>query len=148
MHYLTEEKIQQLKKEFEELKKKKRDIANRLEEARALGDLSENVEYAEVKEEQAFNEGRIREIEQILKGAVIISKSRKDIVQVGSKIKVKSDSGVREFVIVGSQEAQPSEGKISNESPLGRAFLGHKAGETIEAIAPKGRMKYKIVEIS
>lgn len=148
MRYISQEGIQQLKKELEESKMKRKDIASRLEEARALGDLSENVEYAEVREEQAFNEGRIREIEQILKEAVIISKPKNGLVQVGSKIKVKSESEVREFTIVGSQEAQPSEGKISNESPLGRAFLGHKAGETVEVQAPKGKTKHKIISIN
>lgn len=147
MRYISQEGIQQLKKELEELKLKRKDIANRLEETRALGDLSENVEYAEVREKQAFNEGRIQEVEQILKEATLISKSNKDIVQVGSKIKIKSDSGMKEFIIVGSSEIQPSVGKISNESPLGKAFLGHKAGDLIEVQTPAGKAKYKILSI-
>lgn len=147
MHYISKEGIEQLKKQIANYKAKRKEIAERLEEAKALGDLSENVEYSEARDAQAFNEGKIIELEQLLKEAVEIKQSKKDSVQVGTKIKVKSDAGAREFIIVGSEEAEPSIGKISNESPLGRAFLGHKTGDLVEVETPRGRVKYKIIEI-
>lgn len=148
MQYISSEGLEQLKTELEELKKKRHEIAKRLEEAKALGDLSENAEYQEAREDQAFNEGKIAELEQTLREAVVISKNqKKDIVRVGSTVKVKSDNGARTFNIVGSEEANPIEGKISNESPLGKSFLGCKAGETVEAETPRGKMKYTIKSI-
>lgn len=147
MHYISKEGIEQLKKELAELKEKRKEIANRLEEAKALGDLSENVEYSEARDAQAFNEGKILELGQLLKEAVEINQFKKDIVQVGAKIKVKSENGAREFMIVGSEEADPLVGKISNVSPLGRAFLGRKAGDSVDVETPRGIVKYKIVEI-
>lgn len=147
MRYISQEKIEELRQELAELKEKRREIAKRLEEAKAQGDLSENMEYAEAREAQAFNEGRIMEIEQILKEAVVISKTKKSDIQVGSKIKVRSEAGNREFTIVGSEDADPASGKISNESPLGKAFIGHKEGDAVEALTPNGKIKYKIVDI-
>jgi transcription elongation factor GreA len=148
MQYISSEGLEQLKKELEEFKQKRQEIAKRLEEAKALGDLSENAEYQEAREDQAFNEGKIVELEQTLKEAVVISKNvKKDIVRVGATVKVKSDNGMQTFNIVGSEEANPIEGKISNESPLGKSFLGHRAGELIETETPSGKMKYKILGI-
>lgn len=147
MHYISKEGIEQLKKELAELKEKRKEIANRLEEAKALGDLSENVEYSEARDAQAFNEGKILELSQLLKEAVEINQFKKDIVQVGAKIKVKSENGAREFMIVGSEEADPSVGKISNVSPLGQAFLGHRAGDSVDVETPRGIVKYKILEL-
>ena len=148
MQYISAEGLEQLKQELEELKKKRHEVAKRLEEAKALGDLSENAEYQEAREDQAFNEGKIAELEQIIKDAVVISKNqKKDIVRVGATVKVKSSNGAQAFNIVGSEEANPIEGKISNESPLGKSFLGRKAGETVEAETPRGKVKYKIVGI-
>src|SRR3989339_344478 len=139
MQYISSEGLEQLKGELEEFKKKRHDIAKRLEEAKALGDLSENAEYQEAREDQAFNEGKIAELEQTLKEAVVISKNlKKDIVRVGSTVKVKSDNGAQTFNIVGSEESNPIEGKISNESPLGKSFLGRKTGEVVEAETPRG----------
>ena len=149
MQYLSREKVEELKKELGELKNKRMEIAKRLEEARALGDLSENVEYSDAEDAKAFNEGKILEVEQLLKEAVVISnKTKKDVVQVGATVKVKSESGARDFHIVGSEEADPAAGKISNESPLGKAFLGHKVGDAVEAQTPRGNIKYKIISIS
>lgn len=146
--YLSLEGLEQHKKELEELKLKRQEIAQRLEEAKALGDLSENQEYIAAKEAQAFNEGKILELEQLLREAVVIDKDKKiSLVQIGSTVEVKSNGKAQTFTIVGSEEANPSAGKISNESPLGKAFLGRKIGETVEAETPGGKVSYKITSI-
>jgi len=126
----------------------RQEIAKSLEEAKGQGDLSENAEYAEAKENQGFNEGRIMELEQMIKEAVVISKTHKDDkVNVGAVVKAKSGGEAFVFNIVGSEEADPASGKISNESPLGKAFLGHKKGDEVEVETPRGKVKYKIVGI-
>ncbi len=149
--YITEEGLKKLKEEMESLKKKREEISKRIEEAKSLGDLSENAEYLSAREAQSFNEGRILEIEDILKNAIMIKKShtdQSDIVRVGSRIEVSSDKNGRQvFIIVGSQEANPKEGKISNESPLGKALLGNKKGAVVEFRTPSGVVKYKILSI-
>lgn len=147
--YLSPEGIETLKKELQELKTKKRqEIAKRLQEAKDLGDLSENAEYFEAKEAQSLNENRIAELEELLKNAVVIkTPSAEDIVRIGSTIETKLNNNVETFSIVGSAEAKPQEGKISNESPLGRAFLGKKAGDEVEVKTPGGIVKYKIIKI-
>jgi len=148
MTYISKDGLEQLKKEIEELKLKRQEIAQRLEEAKSLGDLSENTEYLQAREAQAFNEGKILELEETLKNAVVIDKNgRKSVVQVGGTVEVSSASGKQIFTIVGSKEAMPSEGKISNESPIGRAFLGHKVGDSIDVETPKGRTNYKVISI-
>src|SRR3989338_2702649 len=130
--YLSEEGGAQHKKELEELKIKRQEIALRLEEAKALGDLSENQEYISAREAQAFNEGKILELEQLLRDAVVIDKNhRSSVVHIGSTVEVKANGRTQILTIVGSEEANPSGGKISNESPLGKAFLGHKAGDAV-----------------
>lgn len=113
-----------------------------------MGDLSENAEYSDAKDEQAFVHGRVSEIKEILKNSELIKKTSKDEVQIGSTIKVKLAKTEREFTIVGSEESDPSQGKISHESPLGKSFLGHKQGEKVEVEAPSGIMVYEIVKIS
>ena len=147
--YLSPEGMESLKKELRELKTTKRqEIAKRLQEAKDLGDLSENAEYFEAKEAQSLNETRIAELEDLLKNAVMIETPlEEDIVRIGSTIEIKSKNGNETFTIVGSAEAKPQEGKISNESPLGRAFLGQKIGNEIEIKTPGGIMKYKIIKI-
>lgn len=146
--YLSQEGYEQHKQELEDLKFKRQDIANRLEEAKALGDLSENQEYISAKEAQAFNEGKILELEQLLREAQVIEKNRQySSVQVGATIEVQGNGKKQTFVIVGSEEADPAQGKISNESPLGNAFLGHKVGENVEVSTPAGQVKYKIISI-
>ncbi len=144
--YFSEEGLERLKQELEELKITKRhEIAARLEHAKSLGDLSENAEYQEAKEEQSLNESRIAELEEIVRNAVIIKKDvRSDTVQIGSTVSVRSDTGEESYTIVGSEEADPKTGKISNESPLGKAFLGKKAGETVEIKTPGGMFSYTI----
>ena len=147
--YISPEGFQDQKKELENLKIKRQEIAKRLEEARALGDLSENQEYISAREAQAFNEGRILEVEQLLKEAVIIEKTKKSsTVQIGSSVTAKFNGSEKKFHIVGSEEASPAIGKISNESPLGKAFLGRKAGETVEVETPAGKVKYQIASVN
>lgn len=146
--YITKEGLSNLKQELAGLKAHRQEIAKRLEEAKSLGDLSENTEYMKAREEQAFKEGKIMEIEQLLKEAVLIKKRQKhNLVDIGSTIEVKSDFGKQNFTIVGFQELDPIHGKISNESPLGKAFLGHQVGDIIEVTTPRGKIKYKILKI-
>ena len=148
MKYVSSQKLKQLKKETEELKEKRKVISKRIQEAQERGDISESAEYAEAKEAQAFNEGRIRDLEQIINEAVVISKKKNcDIVSVGCEIVVKNKQGKKEFTIVGSEEADPIQGKISNESPLGRAFLGKKKDSEVSCQTPKGKVYYKIIQI-
>lgn len=148
MKYISSKKLRELKKELTELKAKRNEIARRIHEAQERGDISESAEYAEVKEVQAFNEGRIRELEQIINEAVVISKKKKcDLIEVGCQFVAKNKQGKREFIIVGSEESEPEQGKISNESPLGRAFLGKKKGDQVKTQTPGGRVVYKILQI-
>lgn len=152
MKYISPQKLRELKKELIECKTVLRQqISARIQEAQTQGDIIENAEYAAAKEAQAFNEGRIMELENLTKNAVVVSEhktGRKDVVQVGSQIVVKDKKKQKfEFTIVGSEDANPIEGKISNESPLGEAFLDHKQGDEIEVLTPKGKVKYKIVKI-
>lgn len=147
--YLSPEGIETLKQELLELKTKKRqEIAKRLQEAKDLGDLSENAEYFEAKEAQSLNENRIGELEELLKNAVLIKTPVvENIVSIGSTIEVKSGHNIEIFKIVGSAEAKPQEGKISNESPLGRSFLNKKVGDEFDIKTPGGVVKYKIIKI-
>jgi len=147
--YLSEEGLEELKQRLQELKTVKRqEIAARLEHAKTLGDLSENAEYQEAKEEQSLVEVQIAELEEIIRNASVIPKSgATDRVRVGSTVKVRSSHGEEVFTIVGSEEANPAEGRISNESPLGKAFLGHAAGDTVEVKTPGGMSAYEIMEI-
>lgn len=147
--YLTREGLAKLKIELKELKSvKRKEIAARIQEAKELGDLSENAEYAEAKDQQGFTEGRIIELENVIKNATVISDDATGgVVQIGSTMMLKVESGEKQYTIVGSNEADPAKGLISNESPLGQAFLGRKVGETVEVKVPKGVVKYKIVKI-
>jgi len=148
MQYISKDGLEKQKRELEELKLKRQEIAKRLEEAKALGDLSENVEYSAAKETQAFNEGRVLELEHLIREAVVIeSNHKRSTVSVGSSVEVCNNGKEKTFFIVGSEEADPATGKISNESPLGRAFLGKKAGESVEVETPGGKASYKIVDI-
>lgn len=128
---------------------KRREIADRIERAKELGDLSENAEYSEAKDAQALNEGRILELASILKNVTVVSNNgSKHEVVMGSKVTVRSSLGKEKtFVIVSFNEADPLEGKISNESPLGVAFLYHKKGDEVEVETPKGVVNYKILKI-
>lgn len=146
--YLTPIGLKKLKDEHKELTEvKRKEITERISKAREFGDLSENSEYDTAREEQSFTEGRIIEIEEILKHASVISeKIKHNIVEMGSKIKVDIDGNKEEFYIVSSVEANPSEGKISNESPVGRALLGAKVGDKV-TISSTITSIYKILEV-
>lgn len=150
-YYLSEERLAELQKELQTLKTTARqEVAEHLKRAKEYGDLSENSEYVEAKEEQSRVETRIFELEEMLKRAVIIPKDapKGDTVQVGCRVTVKKDGKAAEYVIVGSSESKPEEGKISNESPLGRAFLGKSVGDKVEVSTPAGKMIYEITKIS
>ena len=146
--YFSPEGLEKLKKELENRKYVlRKEIAAKIVEAKDLGDLAENAEFTEAKEMQAFNEGRIEELENILKHDQLISKSSGEIVNIGSTVKAKSSVGEHTFTIVGASESNPAQGFISNESPLGQAFLGRTPGNEIEVNTPKGVVKYKILEV-
>ena len=149
--FITKKGLEKLKEELNELKTTKRqEIAKRIQIAKDLGDLSENAEYSEAKEQQALNEIKIAEIEETIKNAETIDDRhlRSDIIHIGSTITVKNGKTQRTFTIVGSNEANPSEGKISNESPLAMSFLGHKVNDKIEVETPKGKVVYLVISIS
>lgn len=147
--YLTQDGVGKLKAELEDLVKNQRaKIAQRLKEAKEYGDLSENIQWDDAKDQQAFIEGRIAEIEHILKNIKIIQSPRKsDKVTLGSTVHLEVAGGVQKYTIVGSTEASPSEGKISNESPIGKALLGKANGEEIEVEVPAGAITYRIAHI-
>lgn len=146
---LTKEGLANLKEEYEVLVKEKRPaVTERIQRAREFGDLAENSEYDAAKEEQTLLENRITRLKEILAKHQIIQVSQKaDFVVIGSTIVVEVDSEKDEFTIVGTTEANPSERKISNESPVGAALLGAKVGEVVEVTTPIVRAKYKILEI-
>ena len=148
--YLTQEKFQEFTKELKYLQTEKRkEVAEHLEYAKKLGDLSENAEYQEAREEQAEVEDRINHLEKILKQATIINGKHGDIVNVGSITKVQKigDSDVRTYKIVGSEEADMAMGKVSNMSPLGSALIGKKKGDQFTFRTPKGEATYTLVSV-
>ena len=149
---LTKDGLERLQKEYADLVELKRPkVVARIQRAREFGDISENSEYEAAREEQAFIEGRIQELEEILKRAQVIplaATQKPGFVIIGSTVKVEVDGETDEFMIVGSLEADPMKGKISNESPAGMALLGAKVGETIEVVTPIVRTKYKVLEIT
>ena len=149
-NFLTKEGLEKLKKELEELRTvKRKEIAERVQQAKEFGDLSENAEYSEAKNEQSFIEGRILEIENILKNVTIFKEGTKsDTVRVGSTVTVSGNSGKKSYTIVGSNEANPAEGRISNQSPLGLGFLNKRVGDAVEVMTPKGKINYSIENIS
>ena|SRR3989338_7556179 len=150
-YYLTKERAEELKKELEMLKGQKRlDVADRLKQAKEFGDLSENSEYSEAREEQSRVETRISELEDMFKKIVIIKNektTKSESVFIGSTVTVKKNGKSFIYRIVGSNEAKPEEGKISNESPLGRAFLDKKVGESVTVATPAGKADYQITKI-
>ncbi|HXV26608.1 MAG TPA: transcription elongation factor GreA [Candidatus Paceibacterota bacterium] len=147
--YFSKEGLEKLKEELSwRTGTLRKEIAARIKEAKEQGDLSENAEYSEAKDAQSTNEGRIQELDALLENAVVISSSSKSgVVNVGSRVKVKTGSDTKEYTIVGASEADPLRGLISNESPLGSAFLGHKKGDKVTVTTPKGTAEYKITEI-
>lgn len=148
--YVTAEGLEKLKEELNILKTQtRRELANRIEAAKALGDLSENAEYHEAKDALSFVQGRIYEIEDMLKNISVIPGGESGgAVRIGSSVEVEVNGKSKTYKIVGSNEADPVAGRISNESPIGEAFLGHKAGESVEVETPAGGTTYKIVKVS
>lgn len=149
---LTIEGLAKLEDELDALKNKRTDVAERIKQALAFGDISENAEYDEAKKEQAFVEGRIIQIENILRTAKVIDEEDilTDVVSVGSKVMLKDIEFGDEvlYTIVGSAEADPINLKISNESPVGKALVGKAVGETVTIVVPDGIIKYEILQIS
>ena len=147
-HYLSKESLEDLKKEQETLRNTSiPEIAKRIDEAKQQGDLSENAEYHQAREDMAWAQGRVQELEQIINNAKIIVKQNTGTVSVGSTIQVEVNNKVKQYTIVGPQEINPAKGLISNESPLGEAFIGRTAGDVVEVKTPSGPTKYKITEV-
>ncbi len=149
---LTIDGLNKLERELENLKTVKRpEVAERLKQAIELGDISENSEYEDAKNEQGFIEGRILQLEKMLRNAKVIDEQEvaKDIVSVGSKVKLNdvNNSEEVEYMIVGSAEADPAQYKISNESPVGRSLMGQKVGSIVNVNVPMGTIQYKVVGI-
>ncbi len=149
---LTPEGYEKLKHEIDHLRgDKRREVAERIRVAREFGDIAENAEYDDAKNEQAMLEHKIAQLEDRLLTARVITKKEisKDMVSVGSRVRLRDVAAKQtfEYHIVGSAEANPAENKLSNESPVGKAIMGHKKGETVEVTAPRGSLKFKILEI-
>ena len=154
--YVTKEGFKELQEELETLQTvRRKEVAERLKEAISYGDLSENAEYEEAKNEQAFVEGRILELEEQIKRAKIIAEKKKGgkVEDLGSKVTIKQvksgkESEEDEFTIVGSTEADPMANKISNQSPVGKAVMGHRKGDIVDVRVPAGKVQYKILKVS
>lgn len=148
--YLSQEGLDKLREELNEMVTVRRaEVAARIQEAKEHGDITENAEYEDAKNEQAFVEGRIQTLSALIKNAVLIDEHASTaFVGIGSTVDVESEDGKETFRIVGSAEANPAEGRISNESPVGRALLGHRKGDKVQVSVPAGSWTYKIVSIS
>ena len=150
---ITDEGLRRLEEELEDLKTvKRKEIAEKIKVALSFGDLSENSEYDEAKNEQAIIEGRIAEIENQLKNVRVLDESElnTEVVHVGSKIRIRETGTTQEETskIVGSTEADPINGRISDESPVGKSMLGHSVGDVVEVLIPSGAVSYELIEIS
>ena len=147
--YLTAQGLEKLKAELNHLVTVERPrIAQRIHDAKLDGDITENAEYEDAKQEQSFLEGRIATLEAQLKNAEVIAKGNGDRVEIGSKVVIRGREGEETFMIVGSAEAAPREGRISNESPVGVALMGRKKGDKVTVQAPAGPIEYTLVSIS
>ncbi len=148
-YHLTESGLSELKAELEELKCRRRDIADKLKAAKAEGDLSENADYTSALEEQEFVEGRINEIETIIINATIISAPKgSKAVELGNQVELSCDGQEVSYMVVGSLESDPGAGKISEESPIGKALLGAKVGDEVEIAIPSGTRTCKVTKIA
>jgi transcription elongation factor GreA len=148
--YLSKEKFVELEKELAMLKTtKRREIAKQLEFAKSLGDLSENTEYQQAREDQAAVEDRISNIETLLKNAEILSSNKSDVVSVGSSVTIQKEGSKdkKNFQVVGSEEADSSVGKISNKSPIGASLIGSKKNDSVEVKTPNGKVTYKVISV-
>lgn len=147
LYQITDEGKKELEAELEELKGRRGAIADKIAEARDFGDLSENAEYDSAREEQGLVESRIAEIEDILLNAELIKGGKSSKVALGAKVELKTGKKTVVYSIVGPVEADPLEGKVSNESPIGEALMGKKVGDTVTITTPKGNISYEIVKI-
>lgn len=145
---LTQQALDKLKKELEELKGKRKELTERIEKALEFGDLSENFEYHEAKDSQGLNESRIIELENLVKTAEVAENHSSDIINLGSNVEVEVNGQKKNFEIVSFNESNPAEGKISNESPIGQALIGHSKGDEVEVEIPSGNVFFKILEIT
>jgi transcription elongation factor GreA len=148
---LTKDGLRTLGEELEQLVNVRRgEVAERIRQARDFGDIAENAEYTEAKNEQSLVEGRIQTLEAMVRNAVLIEEESRErgVVAVGAQVNVSSEEGEEKYSIVGAAEADPLNGRISNESPLGRALLGHKAGDEVEWTSPIGTSRVKILSVS
>ena len=148
---LTKEGLKALEDELDQLVSVRRgEVAERIRQARDFGDIAENAEYTEAKNEQSLVEGRIQTLEAMVRNAVVIEEEPREqgVVGVGARVKVSSDEGEETYSIVGAAEADPLAGKISNESPLGRALLGHKVGDEVEWTSPIGTSRVRILSVN
>ncbi|MFZ2803890.1 MAG: transcription elongation factor GreA [Patescibacteria group bacterium] len=148
--YISPEGLEKLQAELKYLKTvRRRELAERIDAAKSLGDLSENAEYHEAKDELAFAEGRVQQIQEMLKNVSLIESGQTGgVVRIGTAVEVEVNGKKKTYTIVGSNEADPVAGYISNESPLGETFLGHKVGDTVEVETPAGLTSYKIVSVA
>ena len=144
---LTTQGYEKIQKELQFLKDRRQQISGRIKVAREFGDLSENSEYEDAKNEQSFVEGRILELEEMLRRAKVVAKNGNDKVEIGSTVVLKMDGQTLEYTIVGALESDPASGKISAESPIGYSLIGKTKGEEVEIAAPNGKMSCKIIEI-
>ena len=148
---LTKEGLKALEDELDQLVSIRRgEVAERIRQARDFGDIAENAEYTEAKNEQSLVEGRIQTLEAMVRNAVVIEEEPREqgVVGVGAQVKVSSDEGEETYSIVGAAEADPLAGRISNESPLGRALLGHKVGDEVEWTSPIGTSRVRILSVN
>jgi transcription elongation factor GreA len=146
--YLTKEGQKKIQEEYDQLvSDRRKEVAEKLQKARELGDVSENAAYDAAREEQAFVEGRIAELEDVLRRVEVVEEKAGGEIAIGSTVLVHLDGDEHEFTVVGAHEADPANGKISHESPLGQALIGKKVGEKVEVEAPLGKITYRIVEV-
>lgn len=148
LYQITQDGKKELEAELKQLKSQRLEIAEKISNARDFGDLSENAEYDAAREEQGILESRIAEIEDILQNASVIKGGSKTKVGLGSRVDIKSGNKSFSYTLVGPVEADPLEGKISNESPIGQALFGKKVGDSVEIKTPKGSVSYTIVHIA
>lgn len=146
---LTVEGLEKIKKELADLKIRRKAIIDRIQTAKEFGDLSENAEYDDARNEQSFVEGRIQELDEMIKQAKVVARQAGGAtVALGSKVKVEVEGEKETYELVGVNESDPLSGKVSIESPIGKALMGAKKGETVEVSAPGGKLEYKVLEIN
>jgi transcription elongation factor GreA len=150
VQYLTQKKLEELELELKNIKEMRiPDLANRIDEAKQLGDLSENAEYHAARDEMAWTQSRAKEINYIIENSSIIEEDLKGgSVTIGSNLTVEINGKQKSYTLVGAQEADPIVGKISNESPLGAAFLGKKSGDRVTVVVPTGEQEYKVISVN